>query len=207
MTVTVSMNFIKLFLFFLFSLFFHFPAQAQFVRVYGYVTEAGSGEVLPQATVYDSLSRLGTVTNAYGYYSLRIPAGKAALRISYVGYQTLRLVGPFTADTLVNTALPSTIALQEVVVTESIGRRNPISTLNIPVGQLKQVPMLAGEPDIIKALALTPGVSTGVEGSTGLFIRGAAPTRTCCCSTKPPCTMPPTCSDSCPCSIRTPSRT
>ncbi|PIQ21537.1 MAG: hypothetical protein COW65_08550, partial [Cytophagales bacterium CG18_big_fil_WC_8_21_14_2_50_42_9] len=152
-------------------------ANTQFVRVYGYVSEANTGEILPQATVYDSLSQEGALTNTYGYYSLRVPAGQVALRLSYIGYQTIRLNRFITHDTLLNISLKPTIAstLNEVTIKESIGQRNPISTTNIPVQQLKLVPMLAGEPDVIKSLALTPGVGTGVEASAGLFIRGGSP--------------------------------
>ncbi|WP_276131952.1 TonB-dependent receptor plug domain-containing protein [Polluticoccus soli] len=42
----------------------------------------------------------------------------------------------------------------------------------IPVSMLLKTPAIAGEPDIIKALQLTPGVKRGTEGNIGMFVRG-----------------------------------
>ncbi|RYD56213.1 MAG: hypothetical protein EOP56_12840 [Sphingobacteriales bacterium] len=68
--------------------------------------------------------------------------------------------------------------LQEVKVSASHGnlKRHVESTqmgkLDIPVSLLSKAPSLAGEPDIIKALQLTPGVKRGSEGSIGMYVRG-----------------------------------
>lgn len=37
---------------------------------------------------------------------------------------------------------------------------------------IKRIPTLLGEPDIIKAIHLQPGISAGTEGFAGLFVRG-----------------------------------
>lgn len=34
------------------------------------------------------------------------------------------------------------------------------------------MPALMGEPDMVRALQILPGVSQGVEGFTGLYVRG-----------------------------------
>jgi hypothetical protein len=68
--------------------------------------------------------------------------------------------------------------LQEVTVSARYGafRKQIESTqmgkLDIPVSLLSKAPSLAGEPDIIKALQLTPGVKRGTEGSIGMYVRG-----------------------------------
>lgn len=54
----------------------------------GRITEASSGESLVGASVYSQANQAGASTNQYGYFSLRIPTGKSAVRFSYVGYQT-----------------------------------------------------------------------------------------------------------------------
>ena len=38
--------------------------------VYGYVSDAQTGERLPQALIYNSATKATTLTNSYGYYSL-----------------------------------------------------------------------------------------------------------------------------------------
>ncbi len=44
--------------------------------------------------------------------------------------------------------------------------------IELPVSMMKRVPALGGEPDIIKALQLTPGVKRGAEGTIGMYVRG-----------------------------------
>ena len=71
---------------------------------------------------------------------------------------------------------PQSSNLDEVIVKateqEKKSTSTKISTINIPIKQLKDVPSLMGEKDIIKAIQLLPGVQNGTEGSNGLFVRG-----------------------------------
>ena len=80
---------------------------AQNYTIRGTIRALSSGETLISATVYDMLSGKGALTNAEGRYSLTLPKGKVALRISYVGYKTffdtidfylLLLLFPFFLD-------------------------------------------------------------------------------------------------------------
>ena len=43
---------------------------------------------------------------------------------------------------------------------------------DIPVSMLTKTAAIGGEPDIIKALQLTPGVKRGTEGSINMYVRG-----------------------------------
>ncbi|MCD6062781.1 MAG: hypothetical protein K0R82_692 [Flavipsychrobacter sp.] len=43
---------------------------------------------------------------------------------------------------------------------------------DLPVSMLLKAPSIGGEPDVIKALQLTPGVKRGTEGNIGMFVRG-----------------------------------
>ena len=73
-------------------------------------------------------------------------------------------------------------ALKEVTV---IGRRNELgvqgsqmSAIEVPVEQIKNIPTLFGENDLIKALQLLPGVQSGTEGSAVCTCVAADPTKT-----------------------------
>jgi hypothetical protein len=56
-----------------------------------------------------------------------------------------------------------------------IAQESQMSTIDIPIAQIKQVPALLGETDVLKALQLLPGVQSGGEGQNGLYIRGGSP--------------------------------
>ena len=152
---------------------------AQTATISGNITEASSGETLIQATVYDSISGRGTVSNVHGFYSLTLPKGPVALRYSFVGLRPESRTFILKGDTSINVKMESATTLSEVVVT---GNRSEIgvqgtqmSAIEVPVAQIKNIPALAGEVDVIKALQLLPGVQSGSEGSTGLYVRGGGP--------------------------------
>jgi len=146
----------------------------------GYMTDAASGESLISAALLDQLSKQGTVTNNYGFYTLTLPAGDVSLEWSYIGYEAQEAAFRLTRDTVIHVALqPSAEMLSGAAVTASrseIGvRGSQMSAIEIPVHQIKMVPALAGEVDVIKAIQLLPGVQSGTEGSAGLYVRGGGP--------------------------------
>ncbi|MGN0239746.1 MAG: carboxypeptidase-like regulatory domain-containing protein [Paludibacteraceae bacterium] len=146
----------------------------------GYVTDLESGERLIGATVYDTITHQGVVTNTSGFYSLTLPDGPHAIQVSYVGYtpSEVKMV-ELKADVLVNLGLRSNTRLQEVEVIGHQSISGPqsaqMSAIEVPVGQIKNIPMIAGEVDVLKAIQLLPGVQSGQEGSAGLYVRGGGP--------------------------------
>lgn len=149
--------------------------------IYGYITDAQSGERLIGASVYDTISHKGVTSNTSGFYSLSIPANATvSLQANYVGYapSSIHQIAP-THDTLVNLALETRNQLDEVVVVGTPSVSSPasaqMSAIEVPVSQLKGIVMLGGEADVLKALQLLPGVQGGTEGSTGMYIRGGGP--------------------------------
>lgn len=164
----------------LFLLLFHsFAVWSQRHTISGYVTDRQSGETLISASVFDLRSSQGMTSNSYGFYSLTLPAGEVELRCSYVGYAPLTLHFTLTKDTTLNLQLDEETLLKEITV---VGQRNELgvtgsqmSSIEIPVAQLKTVPALFGETDVVKALQLLPGVQDGTEGTAGFYVRGGGP--------------------------------
>lgn len=154
-------------------------SSAQNYTISGLITDETSGETMINASVYEFNSRKGTVTNSYGFYSLTIPKGQANLQFSYVGFLTQNKKFNLTKDTVINIRLKTSLELQEVTV---IGHQKisgvqstQMSAIEVPISQIKSVPTLFGEADLIKALQLLPGVQSGSEGSTGMYVRGGGP--------------------------------
>lgn len=155
------------------------PTAAQVHTISGYVTDATSSETLISATILDVPSGKGTVTNEYGFYSLTLPDGNVELQTGYVGYRSVRTTLRLNRDTVVNIQLPLMAELDEV---EIVGNRldlgvkgSQMSAIDIPVEQIKAVPAMFGETDVLKALQLLPGVQSGTEGTAGLYVRGGNP--------------------------------
>ena len=145
----------------------------------GYVTDGKSQETLIGASVYDASTMKGTVTNNFGYYTLKLNEGQVNMKASFVGFVPYEAVFNLKNDTVINIALKQSNQLNEVTVTakamESNVKGTQMSTIELPVTQLKKIPALFGESDVIKALQLLPGVQSGTEGSAGMYVRGGGP--------------------------------
>ncbi len=152
---------------------------SQNYTISGYITDEKSGETLINASVYDINTKKGTVANVYGFYSLTLPKGVVDLQYSYVGYSTQSQKINLRKDTIINIRFKASIDLQEITV---IGHQRitgvqstQMSAVEVPISQIKSVPTLFGEADLVKALQLLPGVQSGSEGSTGMYVRGGGP--------------------------------
>jgi outer membrane receptor for ferrienterochelin and colicin len=143
----------------------------------GYVEDASTGERLTSATVYEEITKQGVIANAYGFFSITLSQPGVRLIVSFVGYQPEIREMNLTQNLSLIIKLRPTISLQEVEVK---GQRtqieNPqISVTEIPVQTVKSLPVLLGETDLIKVIQLLPGVQSGSEGSSGLYVRGGGP--------------------------------
>ena len=151
--------------------------NTQSLTLSGKILDQGSGEPLIQANIWlKELDGKGAVSNETGYFSLKIKPGRYTLAVSYVGYNTLEQNISIRSDTFLQIGL-TPFVLDAVEITAPRERLNPITfgRFDIPLEYLKKMPALMGEPDPIKGLALLPGISTGQEGTTGLFVRGGTP--------------------------------
>jgi outer membrane cobalamin receptor len=152
---------------------------AQSYTISGYITDAKNGEVLIGANVYNAKTYTGSITNAYGFYSLTLPEGAVDLTISYVGYATWQKEVLLTKNITISIEMNPSIEISEVLVE---GARNDggvessqMSLIDIPMKTIKNLPSLLGEADIIKTIQLLPGVQSGSEGMSGMYVRGGGP--------------------------------
>jgi hypothetical protein len=153
-------------------------ALAQNATLSGTITDAATGETLIGATVLDTRSGKGAVTNVYGHYSLTVRRDSVNIKVSYVGYEPQTFNLKLDANRELNVRLSSSVTLDEVVITaERPGdvRSAQMSANVMTVEKIKAVPVMFGEADLIKALQLMPGVQSGSEGNSGMYVRGGGP--------------------------------
>lgn len=155
-------------------------SELSLVTVSGYVRDSGSGEMLIGASVADRLTGRGTLTNAYGYYSLRLSPGRQQISFSYLGYEQSDQTFNLNKDTLINIYLiKKELMIGEVVVRGESFNDNLIkpqmSVTRLDIRHIRQIPAFMGEVDVIKAIQLLPGVQTTSEGGSGFSVRGGSP--------------------------------
>ncbi len=156
--------------------------HAQQIRftISGYVKDSANGETLIGATVKVKDTQHGAAANEYGFFNITLPEGNYVLVFSYLGFDGKEVPVTLNKNITVSTFLTAhTVQTGEVVVTGDRTDRNVKSTemsrLEISGEQLKQLPVIMGEPDVLKAITLLPGIKSGGEASNGFYVRGGGP--------------------------------
>jgi hypothetical protein len=151
---------------------------AQKATVNGYLKDSATGENLIGATVFQLSSLSGTTANVHGFYSITLKSDSCTLVYSYVGFVPIQIKFKLRRDTTININLTSAGQLNEVVVeatrAEEIQEMTKMGSITITSDQIKSLPAILGEVDVLKVLQLMPGVKSS-EGSTGLYVRGGGP--------------------------------
>lgn len=155
-------------------------AQTPKHTISGYVREAVSGELLTGVNIYLPSTKTGSVTNTYGFYSITFASNDSTdLVFSFVGFEPVRITIKPDRNIEMNIDLKPSIMLGEVTVEGNSRERQSesvkMSTVKLQVDQVKNIPSLFGEKDVLKVLQLLPGVQKGMEGSSGFYVRGGGP--------------------------------
>lgn len=161
-------------------LLFAGQANAQRFSISGYVKDSASGETLIGASVYVKELKTGGSANEYGFYVINVPPGTYTLVATYVGFKNKEVQIKVTEATKYNFYLSDlSVQTSEVVITSDRTDRNVKSTemsrVEISGEKIKELPVILGEPDVLKAITLLPGIKSGGEASTGFYVRGGGP--------------------------------
>ncbi len=144
----------------------------------GIVKEMDSGEPLVGATVYIDELKLGTVSNAFGFYSVTIPRGQYKVEYRLIGMRTIQRNIIIHSDGKLDVEMEDKPEpLKEVIVTarhEDMVRNLRMGVEKLSMKTLKQLPMGFGDADIIKSSLLLPGVQSVGEASSGFNVRGGS---------------------------------
>ncbi|MBR9859911.1 TonB-dependent receptor [bacterium] len=160
----------------LFLTIFCFSAFAQQYSISGRVKNIEDGEDLIGAIVKLE-SGGGAYTNQYGFYSITVSKGQHKVTYSYFGYQDQTLEFNVTKDTVINIELvPEADEIEAVTVSaekeDSKVENKEISVVKMEMKDIKEIPVIFGEVDVLKTITLLPGIQSGGEGSTGINVRG-----------------------------------
>jgi len=147
------------------------------ITLSGTITDQKNNETLIGVTVVIPELQTGTTTNEYGFYSISMPAGEYTIEISYLGFENLSEKILLDQNIRKNFALTeSSQQLEEIVLTEknqAIEIKRPEMSVNkLSIREIKSMPVVLGEVDIIKSLITLPGVTNAGEGQSGFNVRG-----------------------------------
>jgi hypothetical protein len=149
------------------------------VTLSGYIKDSANGESIVGAIVKIEGTELNANSNVYGFYSLSVAAGNYMVVVSQAGFTSSRINLNITQDLTRNFELSKVEEDFRGVSIKAKKRENfvekvDMSTNNLNITQIKKVPALLGEVDIVKSVQLLPGVSTVGEGASGFNVRGGS---------------------------------
>ena len=169
----------KCYFFFIIIIFSVLNANAQKYTLSGFLKDSLTNDFLIGATIQIESSKVGVSSNAYGFYSLTVDKGRYVILINYVNYEQKRITIDVASDLTLDISLKERITSLNEVVVSSRKKDQKITSTDISVERItakdiKQIPMVLGEADVIKSIQLLPGVSAPNEGSGGFNVRGGA---------------------------------
>jgi hypothetical protein len=143
----------------------------------GYIRNSRTGEPISNASVYvDSVH--ATITDAYGHYSLMMPAGNRTLNVQTIGMRDLRLQLAVYSNGNLDVGMEEQVrVLKEVIVSNrktSNIRNVQMGMEKLSIANIRKVPTVFGETDVLRVITSLPGVKTVGEASTGFNVRGGS---------------------------------
>lgn len=145
----------------------------------GTITDNAGNEKLIGVNFFIKELNTGVTTNEYGFYSISLPAGVYTIVVSYLGYQAFSEKITLKENIKKNISLSANNQqLEEVVIksqhnTNNV-RRPEMSTNKLTIAEIKKMPAILGEVDLLKSILLLPGVTNAGEASSGFNVRGGS---------------------------------
>jgi hypothetical protein len=143
----------------------------------GFVSDQNNGENIIGVNIFCKDLKQGVISNTYGFYSLTLPKGNYEILFSYIGYETQIYNISLNKNLEKNIGFQiSSFSVGEIQVQgkANIIKQTQSSVIEVPIEQIRTIPALLGEVDIIKAIQLLPGVQSS-EGTSGFYVRGGGP--------------------------------
>ena len=163
--------------FFLLSTFTCFSQKT--VNLSGTILDKETNEPIFGANILLLNTSKGTFTDDQGFFEIALSPKTYTVSISLLGYQSYQKEISLTTDKNIQVSLEqSSESLDQVVITQSkntIDLKTPQMSVNsLTSADIKRIPTVLGESDVIKSLLLLPGVSNSGEGASGFNVRGGA---------------------------------
>ncbi|MCG6186051.1 carboxypeptidase-like regulatory domain-containing protein [Maribellus maritimus] len=141
----------------------------------GKVIDGKTGEPLPGAVIYNSKLDKGATTGSGGSFKFELPTGEHYLSISFMGFQGY--------EKQINLIEPGEVEFELFEESHSIGEilvvadefntsRTQMSMVQMSAKDIKNLPLLMGERDVMKSIVMLPGIQSVGELSSGFNVRG-----------------------------------
>ncbi len=142
----------------------------------GTIINYKTGKPIEGVTIFERKKNIYTTTNNKGYYKIKLPYGKNTIETSFVGFdnQTENLI--IYNNGKLNLSINEKSEQLDEVVIDANRNRNVKQTIagvtQIKAQEIKRIPLVLGERDILKVAITLPSIKSTGEGSEGVNVRG-----------------------------------
>ncbi len=142
----------------------------------GYAINETTGKPISEMAIIVQGKNIGTATDEKGYYELELPVGINILETSALGIEATKKKVIIYNDGQLNFNLNESFEVLDEVVVKGNRDRNVEQAVTgvtvLEIEKIKNIPLVLGERDILKAAVTLPGISTAGEGASGYNVRG-----------------------------------
>jgi hypothetical protein len=154
-------------------------ASSQSVKISGILTSREDGKAIYNGVVFLRPGNQAATSNPEGEYSFTTSPGMKQINTQVIGYRSVTVRFEARSDTVINIHLQvSPFELSEVTITgDSIKNAGitPLGSFFMTPAAVHQVPKLFSEPDLLKSFQFLPGVVSGRDGTSDIYVRGGSP--------------------------------
>ena len=142
----------------------------------GYARNTSTKKPIENLAIVVQDKNVYAVTNAQGFYTIELPIGANVIEAKALGFENLEKRVVIYSDGTYNFMLKEDAETLEEVIVEADADRNIKDAITgvtqIKVEQIKNIPLILGERDILKVATTFPGINKAGEGSAGYNVRG-----------------------------------
>ncbi|HOK50963.1 MAG TPA: TonB-dependent receptor plug domain-containing protein [Bacteroidales bacterium] len=162
------------YLFFICINLLYFEVAAQRCKVKGYIYDEVTQEPIAGALCIDSIHMIYTTSDENGHFFMQVPRGKVAITVTYLNYFRNNYEFSCSSDTFLSVPI-NPMKIDEITI---VANEQPIylqalsGKTVISVKRIDNLPSFVGQTDLFKAMTFLPGINTGKEGKSELYVRG-----------------------------------
>lgn len=151
--------------------------QSESLILSGYVYDSTTGEALIGANIYETDYSNATNSNQFGFFNLNIKKNETVVNFSFIGYKDYQLKVNQSKEVVIRLEPISQTFEAVVVVADKNDKRENLSqaemsTHQLQIEEIQNLPALGGESDVLKTLTFLPGIKQGEDGGAGFYVRG-----------------------------------
>ncbi|MBQ6253560.1 MAG: carboxypeptidase-like regulatory domain-containing protein [Bacteroidales bacterium] len=146
--------------------------------VSGTVTDAVTGEPLPDVSVWDDNTKTYCMTDGKGHYSLSVPVGENVINLAEPTKQDMRLKVLVHNDGSLDVTMTERVTMLNSAMISADSRMSHrtarMGLEKVSIKTINKIPSAFGEGDVLKAVLTLPGVKSVGEASGGFNVRGGS---------------------------------